>query len=382
MAVSDLTSSVASPSSAASARGARRSGIVPGICALVGAGALLLCSSAGAASLISDAAVVPAEPSYGAFLSCASATQCVAVGPSGEEATFNPVAPGSPSAVNLAVESWEGVACPSSSQCTAVGLNGVEDTFNPAAPASGSRDTVDPGDGIHGISCPSTAQCTIVDENADWLTFNPGAPGTPKPTSFGPRETQPYTVACPSATQCTEAASFVNTFNPTQAGSSVEAQPALPTPPEMIACSTSTQCTAVGQEGAVTFQPTVAGAARTIKNSNLSFFAVACPSSKQCTAVAGSYAVTFDPESAQSGVKTTIAPGQGMTGVSCPSTSQCTAIDLAGHELTFRPTPAAAPSASTNARKLAKAIKACDAIKARSKRASCLRAARKRYPLH
>lgn len=353
---------------------------MPGICALISAGALLLCSSAGAASLISDAAVVPAEPSFGAFLSCASAAQCVAVGPSGEEVTFDPVSPGSPSAVKLAEEGWQGVACPSSSQCTAVGLNGLEDTFNPAAPASGSRDIIDPGDGIHAISCPSAGQCTIVDENADWLTFNPAAPGTPARTSFGPRETQPYTVACPSATQCTEAASFVNTFNP--AGSSVEAQPSLPEPPEMIACSSSAQCTAVGQQGAVTFRPTVSGAAKTIKNSNLSLLAVACPSSSQCTAVAGSYAVTFDPASAQSGVETTIAAGQGLTGVSCPSTSQCTAIDLAGHELTFRPTSVAAPSSSANTRKLAKAIKACDRLKGPSKRAGCLKAARKRYPLH
>jgi hypothetical protein len=356
-----------------------RSLIVPGICALISASALFLCSPAGATPLVSDAAVVPAEPSSGAYLSCASTTQCVAVGPSGEEVTFNPAAPGSPSAVKLAEEGWQGLACPSSSQCTAVGLNGLEDTFNPATPASGSRDTVDRGDGIHAISCPSAAQCTIVDENADWLTFNPSAPGAPKPTSLGPRETQPSTVACPSATQCTEAASFVNTFNPSQPGSSVETQPALPLSPDMITCSTSTQCTAVGQEGAVTFNPTVAGASKTIKNSNLSFFAVACPSSNQCTAVAGSYAVTFDPKSAQSGAQTTIAPGQGVTDVSCPSTSQCTAIDLAGHELTFKPALSAAPA--DDAHKLAKAIKACDRLKGRSRRAACQKAAKKRYPL-
>ena len=325
--------------------------------------------------MVSNVAVLAPEPTFGGYVACPSSSQCTAVGAAGEEATFNPTSSGTPNVAKLAETSWTGLSCPSVGQCTAVSIGGIEETFNPAAPAGGTAVTINTEDGLHAVSCPSTTQCTTVGEAATWLTFDPMAFSTPLSASFGPRETQPSALSCPSLTQCTEAASFVNTFNPTQPGAPVSVT-ASGIEPDLLACPTVSQCTGVGQEGAVTFNPTVPGTVKAVKNYTGDLTGIACPSATQCTAISAAEAVTFDPRSTSSASKTTIAPGEALASVSCPSASQCTAVDLAGHELTFRPSAAAAPS--TSARKLAEAVKACNRIRKRSKRASCIRAAEHR----
>jgi hypothetical protein len=345
---------------------------------LLSAGVLALCSSASAASLISNVAILPAETSFGAVLDCPSISQCTAAGPTGEVVTFNPTAPGAPSATKLAGGSWQGVSCPVSSQCTLVSIDGIEETFDPAAPGAAGAVTIDPGVGLLAVSCPSISQCTAVDEDASWLTFNPTAASAVSRTSLGPRETQPSTISCPSAAQCTEAASYVNTFNPASPGAPVTVTLSSAIAPDAVACPTSTQCTGVGSGGAVTFNPSIADAAKVVKNTSQHLSAVSCPSASQCTAVAGDYAVTFDPGSTHSAVETAIAPGESLLDVSCPSSSQCTADDLAGHELTFR--PATPGGGSANESKLARALKACRRLKKQSERTSCVHRAKRRYP--
>ena len=78
------------------------------------------------------------------------------------------------------------MACPSTSQCTAVDSLGQQVTFDPAAPGTPTPTTIDSGgyDALNGVACPSTSQCTAVDSDGKQVTFDPAAPGTPTPTTI------------------------------------------------------------------------------------------------------------------------------------------------------------------------------------------------------
>src|ERR1035441_10422144 len=75
-----------------------------------------------------------------------------------------------------------GVACPSATQCTAVDLSGQQVTFNPASPGTPTPTTIDTTS-LAGVACPSATQCTAVDAIGRQVTFNPASPGTPTPTT-------------------------------------------------------------------------------------------------------------------------------------------------------------------------------------------------------
>jgi alpha-tubulin suppressor-like RCC1 family protein len=214
-----------------------------------------------------------------ASVACPSSTQCTAVDYQGHEVTFNPTSPGTPTPTRIGGGSpsefqSESVACPSSTQCTAVGEKGYpgegaqEATFNPISPGTPTPTTVDRAYSfqIPSVACPSESQCTAVDSPGREVTFNPTLPGTPTPTSIG-GEFYSESVACPSSTQCTAVAYQGRevTFNP--------ASPGTPTPTPIdgnyhneyhgvnsVACPSSTQCTAVDSEGReITFNPTSPG---------------------------------------------------------------------------------------------------------------------------
>lgn len=52
------------------------------------------------------------------------------------------------------------VACPSTSQCTAVDGEGQEVTFNPVAPGTPTPGAIDGGWSVYAVTCVSTSQCT------------------------------------------------------------------------------------------------------------------------------------------------------------------------------------------------------------------------------
>jgi len=108
---------------------------------------------------------VPVD-SYGSLtgVACPSTSQCTAVDDLGQEVTFDPVAPGSPSSVTIdSGASIAAVTCPSATECTAVDNLGQEVTFSPAAPAGATPDQIPGADSLTSISCSSTTQCVAVD---------------------------------------------------------------------------------------------------------------------------------------------------------------------------------------------------------------------------
>ena len=103
-----------------------------------------------------------------------------------------------PTSIDGAGQRLYGVACPSTTQCTAVGDSGQEVTFNPNSPGSPSSATISPSASEdQPVACPSTTQCTVVsleplpgifagDLGVDEVTFNPTSPGSPTPTRIDP----------------------------------------------------------------------------------------------------------------------------------------------------------------------------------------------------
>lgn len=155
-------------------------------------------SPAGATPAIIDAKTRtwdadPARVSLGG-VACPSTTQCTTIGYDGLLLTFNPAAPAAAQATQLVGPEGFGrhqIACPSTTQCTAIEESSeVEMTFDPGAPGSPTAYPIVPSPPLTGgvsatdIACPSTAQCTVVALGGAQVTFSTGAPqpsGSPAP---------------------------------------------------------------------------------------------------------------------------------------------------------------------------------------------------------
>jgi hypothetical protein len=294
-------------------------------------------------------------------LSCPTATQCTAVDFSGDEVTFDPKNPGSPTPVSIGdspgLQIGAVIACPTVTQCTAVDDSGRETTFNPQSPGEPAPTTVDGSASLTSVACPTTAQCTAVDASGHEVTFDPASPGTPTAVEVdGNRDLDG--IDCPTATLCTAVgeSGYEVSFDPQD--------PGTPTPVNIdgsnnlndLACPSDSQCTAVdggsilfgGTSGGVggnevSFDPGDPGNPTAVAiDWNEEMTSVACPSTTQCTAVdAVGREITFDPESLGSPTPTTIDNGADLESVSCPSTTQCTTVGVSPsdeiYETTFNP---------------------------------------------
>jgi hypothetical protein len=121
----------------------------------------------------SGAKITKVAPNSGGGLSsiaCPSTSQCTAGGVTnngpGFEITFNPTAVGQPAVLSITgMVNPPGIACPSSTQCTAEHQT-EESTFNPQAPGHPTATTFDNSNGAsggHWIACPLTSECVTID---------------------------------------------------------------------------------------------------------------------------------------------------------------------------------------------------------------------------
>jgi hypothetical protein len=176
-------------------------------------------------------AKIDANTSDGATaIACPSTSQCTVVDTSGQEVSFNPTNPGDPSpvavdhpapipggggALNTNGGSLSGVACPSLTQCTAVDSGGQEVTFDPSNP--GTPTPVYNLAPASDVACPSISVC--VADGSQEKEFNPASPNTTTQAVSGGASG----IGCPSTAQCTgvagspsdPTASVIVTFNPT-----------------------------------------------------------------------------------------------------------------------------------------------------------------------
>jgi hypothetical protein len=167
-------------------------------------------------------------------VACPAVSQCTAVDQSGNEVTFNPQSPGTPTPAPIdGTTPVNGIDCPSSTQCTAVDSAGKEITFNPTAPGTPTPTTIDGTNGINSVSCPSSTQCTAVDGKGQEVTFNPQSAGTASAVAL-PDANAMTGIACNSTIECLAVDSVgdgfagftapANTAPPTITGSTVEGQ--------------------------------------------------------------------------------------------------------------------------------------------------------------
>jgi hypothetical protein len=123
------------------------------------------------------------------------------VGGGGEEATFNPSSPGSPTPVTIdSSASLMRLACPTTSLCVATSPS-VEVTFNPSSPGTPTPATIDSAGELQGLACPSATQCTAVNFLGQETTFDPSSPGTAIPAAADSSGLVTG-IACASTTQC------------------------------------------------------------------------------------------------------------------------------------------------------------------------------------
>lgn len=333
-----------------------------GLCLYASGGDVVTFEPADAA----DTTSTPVDPNALTGLACVSATQCTAVDGKGDEVTFNPTSPGSPSATAVdGIAEPSVLACATATQCTEFDSSGDAVTFDPQATLPPAIDS----NPITRLACSSSTQCTAIDvwidhsgvcstlgcPSARAVTFNPSDPGVPSPVVIDEDTSSRYGVsvnalACPSKTQCTvldvddvgigPSPERQLTFNPQAA--------TMPTPVAVgesssISCPASDQCTAVGGGGTEdTFNPTASSAPAPVTiDSSGTLGDVVCPSISQCTALDGASAVTFDPN-APSGLTRVSFPTFNAIGLSCPTTNQCT-IWAGAQEVTFDPTSSATP---------------------------------------
>jgi hypothetical protein len=281
-------------------------------------------------------------------LACGSSAQCTALeqpGPMEEvnlgQATFNPLSPGPPSPTVIEDNtSGTGLACPLPTQCT-VTDGGNELTFNPGSPASPTGIPVETGGGeAEAIACSSPAQCTVVDNNGGEVTFNPQAPGTPARISVDGSGQDLIGLACPSAIQCTAITGFGGelTFDPQSPESGTLTSIDAAGGTTSIACPAATQCTAVDSHGkAVTFDPQAPShaTAPAVDPSGGGLLSVACPKQDACVAVNDhNDAVVGDPTSSAPWELEPVPGAGGLTAVACPSAGECVATDARGQEIT------------------------------------------------
>jgi alpha-tubulin suppressor-like RCC1 family protein len=301
------------------------------------------------------------NPSSNAYLedvSCASASECIAVGKNGtaslaqrwngsEWSTMTSPAEGSTLTDVSCVSTTYCVAVPESSTLKAQRWNGSEWTIVTAPAPAGSGATPMPYD----VSCASSTSCIMVGkygtptgESRALAELWNGSEWTILATPFVEGGTNNMTaVSCISSTSCTaigmqggKAAAF--RWNGSEWSSLAAPKEASNTLAAGISCTSANACTVIpganakverwnGSEWSVVTVPTPEG------GSSVKLNGVSCASATACTAV-GSYtkeSKTLTLAESWDGSKWSVQttpnpePGGPLSGVSCSSASKCTA---------------------------------------------------------
>lgn len=198
-------------------------------------------------------------PRYPYGVACPSATQCTVVGQQGGagsqpgvQYTFNPISSATLSTTSMQIgnDVLESVACPSGSECVAVDSHGNEFTFDPTAPGTPSAVNIDGTGWLTAVACPSASQCTALDRAGRIVTFDPSSPGATTAAVIAGRDV-PTALACPSVSGCVavDGAGRAITFDPMAPrradATTIDAEGAL----TAVACASARLCVAVDSAG-------------------------------------------------------------------------------------------------------------------------------------
>jgi hypothetical protein len=330
---------------------------------LLAAGLLLCLSLCGAGSAraasfsftgpsLIDATGMGQTPSA---VACPLATQCTAVDSSGQEVTYNPSSPGTPTAVLIdANHGLQAISCPSATQCTAVDSSG-ELTFNPTSPGAPTRVALPSDQYFAVISCPTSGQCTTLSESGAAVSFDPATGSVVSSATVADGATANPTfeaLSCPTIGQCTTFDSVTGdevTFVPASGASLhtllVDSQPYPNVASDGLDCVSTADCALGDDVGYVAAFDPLSGTVTPAHPDTNGVAGVSCVST-QCTEVDyGGGEVTFTANYTAGTVSGATAvhalDANGLNGVVCSSTTQCTGIDYAGDEVEFAPTTGA-----------------------------------------
>ena len=225
--------------------------------------------------------------------------------------------------------------CPSTTECTAVDLRGQEVTFDPQNPGSPTPVAIVNNHALLSVSCPSTTQCTAVDDDQYEATFNPQSPTTGRYASLGTQSEASITsVSCPTVTQCTavDAVGEQATFNPQNPGTP-KPTTVLPDGAVAVSCPTVSRCTAIDLSGLqATFDPTAPAVANSATVDSSQPSALVCPVATFCVAIdAAGHAVEFDPGSTGATAVDNVGSGGTLSDLACVSAGECVTVDSTGH---------------------------------------------------
>ncbi len=294
-------------------------------------------------------------------VSCPSATFCMAVDESGNNALrWNGSSWSRPATIDPGGFKVEltSVSCPSDHFCVAVDTLGRALIWN-GRWWSGPR-AIDPhGAGMESVSCPTATFCVAVDGNGNALTWNGSS--WSRPVRIDGTGTNIQSVSCASATFCAAGdwGGDVLTFN-----GKTWSRPQLVDPTNTaettgggigsMACPTSTFCVGLDWEGGsvtynghswkrdTTFDPDGAEG----------LMEVSCTSASFCMAVDGGNDLIWNGSTWTSPNPIDVT-GDGIEDVSCGSTTSCMVVDWDGNALHWNGTswPATAvscPDTTTN----------------------------------
>jgi hypothetical protein len=246
-------------------------------------------------------------------VSCPSRRECVASA-HGSLVTFDPRSPAGTTKLPVAaIERGAAVSCATASQCTAIGYGASyppyslnEYTFDPRSPGNPEPASVYSGIYYHqmvGLACPSRGQCTALDVGAAGVTFDPRSPVVATTFVQFAEEAAGYydAFACPTRRRCTAVTRIWMNIGPWRTQES-------------------------------TFNPTLSERfpAELLVAGEVGDSGIACPVARQCTAGGTDGGlVTFNPRSPGTSKEEVEVPGGRYEGISCPSTHLCVAVSRA-----------------------------------------------------
>jgi hypothetical protein len=289
------------------------------------------------------------------YISCPSATFCVAVGTNGYAQTYNGGSWGTPEfidpSLNLSGSPLTSISCPSTSFCAAVDLAGYALTFNGSSWTP--RTQIDStGNSVTAVGCASASFCVAGDVGGNGFVYNGTSWSAPITINHTSNDEGIGDIACPSASFCVAVGERGSAETSTDGGT------AWTNPPQIIAsdnltsvsCPSTTFCAAVDTGGnAYTYNGGTWSAADPIDTANGqidggALDSVSCPSSSFCAAFDGLEDVLMFNGSSWSAPEKLETGAVLHPGVSCASSSFCAAVDGGGDAFLYgaasAPTPA------------------------------------------
>lgn len=294
---------------------------------------------AGAATSWSTPQSIDAQSPYGlSWVSCVSASFCVAVDSNGYVLTYDGNAWSTPHNIDSSHHLFS-VSCVSNSFCVAVDGVGNVLTFNGSAWSA--PQSIVSGDTLSSVSCDSTVYCMAVSWGGLAFTMTGSVWSPPglidsSGTLFG--------VSCPPSSGAESCAivggsggsnsgqAFVYNGN-TFSGVGVISNDGL----FGVSCPSEIFCVAVDDNSDVLLRNGVTWSSPNIIDAGNGMTSVSCPSTTFCVAVDNNgNALTYNGTS-WSSPNVVDAGGYDLTSVSCPSSNFCAAVDNYGRAMFYRP---------------------------------------------